>query len=238
MMRREKIIYSIFLVAVIVLAWTVANFYVMNNNQNVFLVQEQTKVLASFALTMETQTRNLVSSFSRYYDYIESDLNWPNMTEDTLGKLEYRSWILLSYEADSARYVIQTDSFYLMGFDLNHVGNSSAFVNVYLNVSETVDYAVNQLDWATGGRLLSEHQRLMFELCHLLGADRNATANTTQLTGISQTFSRISSLCWNSANQNQPKQPVIDAELAWALGNTTQLYQNLVTWHNSNPLTP
>jgi len=235
MMRREKIVYSIFLVAVIVLAWTVANFYVMNNNQNIFLVQEQAKVLASYALTMQTQTRNLVNSFLRYHDYVESDLNWPNMTEDTLGKLEYRSWILLSYEADNARNAIQTDSSYLMRFDLNHAGNSSAYVNVYLNVSETVNYAVNQLDWTTGGRSLSEHQRLMFELCHILGADRNATANTTQLTEISQTFSRISSLCWNSQNQLNP--PVIDMELSWALGNATELNQNLVAWHNSNPLT-
>jgi len=41
--------------------------------------------------------------FARYYDYIESDLNYPNMTEFTLSKLEHRSYILLSYEADSAR---------------------------------------------------------------------------------------------------------------------------------------
>jgi len=235
-MRREKIIYSILFVTSILLAWTVANFYVTNSNQNIFLVHEQAKVLASYALTMQTQTRNLVNSFLRYHDYVESDLNWPNMTEDTLSKLEYRSWILLSYEADNARNAIQTDSSYLMRFDLNHVGNSSAYVNVYLNVSETVNYAVNQLDWATGRRLLSEHHRLMFELCHILGADRNTTANTTQLTAISQTFSRISSLCWNSQNQLNP--PVIDMELSWALGNATELNQNLVAWHNSNPLTP
>ncbi len=237
MMRREKIIYSIFLVTVIVLAWTAANFYVMNNDQNIFLVQEQAKVLASYALTMQTQTRNLVNSFRRYYDFVESDLNLPNMTEYTLSELEHRTFILLGSEADSARYVIQTDASRLTGFDLNHVGNSSAFVDVYLNVSETVNYAVNQLDWA-GGRSLSEHQQLMFELCHILGADHDATANTNQLTAISQTFLGIGLLCWNSASQNQPKQPVIDAELAWALGNATQLYQNLVTWHNSSPLTP
>jgi len=235
-MRREKIIYSIFLVTVIVLAWTAANFYVINNNQNIFLMQEQAKVLASYAFTMQTQTRNLVSSFSRYYDFVESDLNLPNMTEDALSKLEHRSFILLGDEADSARYVIQTDSSRLTGFDLNHVGNSSAFVDVYLNVSETVNYAVNQLDWATGGRLPSEHNRLMFELCHILGADRNATANITQLTEISQTFLRIALLCWNSQNQLNP--PVIDMELSWALGNATELNQNLVAWHNSNPLTP
>jgi hypothetical protein len=235
MMRREKIIYSIFLVAVIVLAWTVANFYVMNNNQNIFLVQEQAKVLASFALTMETQTRNVVNSFRRYYDYIESDLNWPNMTENTVSNLEHRSFILLGCEADSARYAIQTDSSFLTGFHLDHAGNSGAYVNIYANVSETVNYAVYQLDWTTG-RSPTEHHRLMFELCNILGADRNATANNTQLTEISQTFTRISSLCWNSQNQVDP--PVIDMELSWALGNATELNQHLVAWHNSNPHTP
>jgi hypothetical protein len=223
MTRREKITYSIFLVAVIGLAWTVANLYVMNNNENTFLMQEQTKVLASYALTLDTQTRSLVNSFLRYRDYVEGDQNTPNVTENSLNDLEHRSFILLSYEADSVRDAIETDAFYLMGFDLNHAGNSSAYVDVYLNVSDTVNYAVNQLDWTTG-KLPSEHHRLMFELCDIIGAD--------QLTGISETFSRIASLCWNSQNQLNP--PVIDAELRWALGNATQLYQNLVTWHNSN----
>jgi hypothetical protein len=235
MIRREKIAYSIVLVVIIGLAWTVVNFYVMNNSHDTFLMQEQNKILASYALTVDTQARNLVNSFLRYYDYTKGDQNTPNITEDFLGDLEWRSFILLGDEAHSARYAIETDEFYLMGFHLNHAGNYSEFVNVYSNISETVNYAVNLLDWTISGRSPSEHRRVMLELCHILGADRNATSDTTQLITISETFSRIHSLCWNSANQFQPKQPVIDAELTWALGNATQLYQNLVTLHNSNP---
>lgn len=234
-MGREKVVYSVFSVAVIVLAWAVANFYVASSSQEIFLVREQAKVLASFALTMETQTRNLVDSFLRYHDYTESDLNWPNMTENDLDMLEHRSWTLLSHEAESVRYAVQTGSFYLSGFDLNHAGNSSAYVDVYMNVSDTIEYAVNQVDWTTG-RLPDGHRRLMLELCHILGADRNVTADTDQLTGISLSFSRISSLCWG--NQNQVSTPVIDTELRWALANATELNQHLVAWHNSNPRTP
>ena len=95
MIRREKIAYSIVLVVIIGLAWTVVNFYVMNNSHDTFLMQEQNKILASYALTVDTQARNLVNSFLRYYDYTKGDQNTPNITEDFLGDLE---WVRMKNE--------------------------------------------------------------------------------------------------------------------------------------------
>jgi hypothetical protein len=236
-MRREKIIYSVLSIAVVVLASAAANFYVLNNNQNTLLMQEQARVLASYAWLMDIQTSNLFSSFQTYHDFIKADQNTPNMTENSLYLLELRSFTLLSIEADSARTAIQTASTDLMDFDLNNAGNFSAFVSIYQNVSETIDYAVDQLDQTTG-RTLSHHDQLMFQLCHILGADHNATSNITQLTETSQAFFSIFILCSNIANQNQPKPPVIDVQLKWALENATQLNQHRITWHNSIPSPP
>lgn len=237
MLRREKIIYPALLAAIIVLAWTSANFYTMNNNQDVSIAQEQARILSSYALTINTQTHLLQESFQRYYQYVLGDQNTPNITQNSLYMLQARSFTLLSQEADNALYVIQTDESYLIGFHLDHVGNFSAFVNVYTNVSETINYAVNQLRW-TLGRSPDDHQRMMFELCHILGADYNVTADTNQLYGISQIFLTIYVTSWNGANQNSSNLPVNETELEWALGNATELSQHLVTWHNSNPPTP
>jgi hypothetical protein len=235
MMRREKIIYSALSIAVAALALTVANLYVLNNNQNTSLDQEQAAVLSTYAKDLFTQTHDLVQSFRRYYDFTQGDQTMPNMTENTLIMLEYRSFILLNDEANSALDVIQTDTFELSSSAISNRGNHSAYTDVYNNVSQTVSYAVNQLDWTNGRLMPSEHQRLMYELCHILGADGMPTENTTQLTQISYAFSTIYALYWNSRSQNQPNQTVIDTELAWALGNSTQLYQNLLNWHNQNP---
>lgn len=234
MMRREKIIYSTLLVVVIALAWTVANFYVINNGQNISLEQEQARVLAMYSKGMWTQTQNLGGFFLRYHQFTEGDQNQPNITENFLIMLESRSFTLLNYEAGSVRDIIQTNSHALSSFDLAHGAKYTVYDDAYYNVSETVEYAVNQLDWATG-RLPTEHHRLMYELCHILGADQYVAAgNATQLPGISQTFFRLY-LYWDTRSKGQPTSIVLGTELGWALGNATQLYQNLLTWHNQNP---
>lgn len=235
MMRREKIVYSTFLVVVIALALAVANFYVINNGQNISLEQEQARILAMYSKDMWTQTRNLVDFFLRYYQFTEGDQNQPNITENFLSMLEYRSFTLLNYEARSALDIIQTDAQTLSSFDLDHGTKYTAYGDTYYNVSETVKYAVNQLDWTTSGRLPTEHHRLMYELCHILGADQYmATGNATQLPEISQTFFTLY-LYRDNRSKSQPTSTVLDTELGWALGNATQLHQNLLNWHNQNP---
>jgi hypothetical protein len=235
MMQREKIIYSTFLVVVIVLAWTVASFYVINNSQNISLEQEHARVLAMYSKDMWTQTRNLGDFFLRYYQFTEADQNQPNITENFLGMLESRSFTLLNYEARSALDVVKTDSQTLSTFNLDYGAKYTAYVNAHYNVSVTVEYAVNQLDWTTSGRLPTEHHQLMYGLCHILGADQYmATGNTTQLPEISQTFFRLY-LYWDSRSKNQQTSTLLDTELGWAVGNATQLHQNLLDWHNQNP---
>ena len=234
MIQREKIIYSTFLVVVIVLAWAVADFYVINNSLNISLEQEHARVLAMYSKDMWTQTRNLVDFFLRYYQFTEGDQNQPNITENFLSMLEYRSFTLLNYEARSALDIIQTDSQTLSSFVLDHGTKYTAYGDTYYNVSETVKYAVNQLDWTTG-RLPTEHHRLMYELCHILSADQYmATGNATQLPEISQTFFRLY-LYWDNRSKNQQTSTLPDTELGWAVGNATQLHQNLLDWHNRNP---
>lgn len=178
-MKREKIIYPVLLIIIIALASTGAYLYIVNSNQNVSLDQNQAAALERYAEDMYTQTRNLAQSLFRYYEYTQGDQNTPNMTQDFLITLEQRSFILLSYEASSAGDIIQTDSLTLTSFDVNHGPQFRAYDDAYYNVSETVNYTVNQLDW-TNGRLPSEHNRTMYELCHLLGADQyEPTGNTT-----------------------------------------------------------
>jgi hypothetical protein len=122
----------------------------------------------------------------------------------------------------------------LSDFDLNHGGKYEAYDNAYYNVSEVANYAVAQLDWTTG-RLPDEHHRLMYELCHILGADQYVpTRNNTQLAGISQAFFRVY-LYWGDESNNQPTSIVPNTELEWAPANAMQLYQNLVNWHNQHP---
>lgn len=234
-MRREKIIYFVFLTTVIVLACTTASLYLSNNDLNTSSAQEQAKTLATYTFSMETQTRNLVDSFRLYYDYVLQSDQGAQLDENTLIQLESRSFIFLNNEAGSANSVIQIDAVRLSPPDLTKaIKNPYDCVRVYMNVSNTLDYAVKQLDWTTG-RLPTEHRQMMNELCHILGA-APTTSNTT-LTEISQAFFKIEILCWTNASQNQPSPIIIDTELNWALGNATNLYQNLVTWHNNNPST-
>ena len=234
MVRRDKIIFSILLVVIIALALVVVNLYFVSNSQNVSLMQEQAGVLAGYAEDMSTQTQFLVSSFLAYHSLTEMDQNQPNMTENVLSMLEDRSFTLLGYEADSVREVIQLDSATVTSFIADHGEQYKAFEDAYYNVSETVIYAVDQLDLTTG-RVPSEHYSLMYELCHILGADQYMpTGNNTQLAGLSQAF-LIVYLYLNGQSSYQPNSIALNAELGWALANATQLYQNLVDWHNSNP---
>jgi len=239
MIRRDKIIYSILTIVIIALALVVVNLYAVSNSQNISLKQEQDGVLARYAEDMSTQTQFLVSSFLAYYSLTEMDQNQPNMTYVALSYLEDRSFTLLGNEADSVRNIIQSDSTAISSFDEDHGQQYKTYDNAYYNVSETVIYAVNQLDLTTG-RVLSEHYSLMYELCHILGADQyNPTGNNTQLTGISQTFLKVYIYYSDLQSGYQPNSTALNTalntELGWALANATQLYQNLVDWHNRNP---
>jgi len=238
MIRRNKIIYSILLIVIIALASVVVTIYSVSSSQNISLKQEQAGVLARYANDMSTQTQFLISSFLAYYSLTEMDQNQPNMTENVLMMLEDRSFTLLGYEADSVRSIIQLDSTEVGSFDEGHGEQYIVFEDAYDNVSETIIYAVNQLDLTTG-RVLSEHYSLMYELCHILGADQyNPTGNNTQLTRISQAFLTVYLYYSNLQSGYQPNSialtTAINTELGWALANATQLYQNLVGWHSSN----
>jgi hypothetical protein len=239
MIRRDKIIYSVLLIVIIALAWGVVTLYFVSNSQSISLKQEQARVLAKYAEDMSTQTQFLVNSFLAYYSLTKMDQNQPNMTENVLMMLEDRSFTLLGYEADSVRSIIQSDSTEIGLFDEDHGEQYKAYEDAYYNVSETVIYAVNQLDLTTG-RVLSEHYSLMYELCHILGADQyNPTGNNTQLTEISQAFLTVYLHYSDLQSGYQPNSialnTAINTELGWALANATQLYQNLVDWHNLNP---
>jgi hypothetical protein len=239
MIRRDKIIFSIFLIVIIALAWGVVTLYFVSNSQSISLNQKQAEVLARYAEDMSTQTQFLVSSFLAYHDLTEMDQNQPNMTYDVLSYLEDRSFTLLGNEADSVRSIIQLDSGTIGPFDDGQGEQYKTFVDTYYNVSETVVYAVNQLDLTTG-KVLSEHYSLMYELCHILGADQyNATGNNTQLTGISRAFLSVyvaldSYSIASELIHYQLNLTLLNTELGWALANATQLYQNLVDWHNLN----
>jgi len=243
MIRRNTIVFSIFsilLIVIVGLAWAVVTLNVANGNQGISLYQEQVRVLGTYARDMWTQTQNLIDSFRRYHDDTQSDQNEPNATGyiNFLSALEHRSFILLGYEASAVRDVIQADSHALTSFNANYGTQYGTYANAYYNVSETVKYAVDQLDW-TNGRISSDHNRLMYELCRILGADAClVTGNTTQLTGITQSFFQVFAY-WNSRSESQPSDQTnaetLAVNLDWALGNATQLYQNLVEWHDSNP---
>jgi len=243
MIRRNAIIFSVssvLLIVIIGLAWAVVTLNVANGNQSVSLYQEQVRVLGTYARDMVTQTQNLFESFRRYREYTEGDQLEPNASGyiNFLSALESRSFILLDYEANSAYSVIQANSYSLASFDVNHGMQYRLYDDVYSNVSETVKYAVDQIDWTRNGRFPSGRSQLMYDLCHILGADAYlVNGNTTELTGITHSYFQIYAY-WNSKSRSQPNdltnEEVLTANLDWAIGNATQLYQNLAEWHNSN----
>lgn len=106
---------------------------------------------------------------------------------------------------------------------------------IYSNISNTVKHAIDMVDFWDPLITRDYVHQLLVELYVVLGIDQMTQwQNLTALEGIAKSFSAMSSY-WNdqtsmTSGKNTPEFSIM---FDWALANATQLYQNLLAWHQS-----
>ena len=233
MMKRTKIAYSLMVMFIVALASTNLYFYFENNNLKSLLEQDRIKELSEKAADVWSR----LGSFEGWYDYCMWELNRDlkeNVSSEVKNLLVGRTETLLDRYSDRVYYDVKNDLKRLWWLD------EEPSSRVYDNVSDTVTYALGQVDWATLGRGTNESVTLLWELYYMLGVDQITRAeNLSGLRGIEFSFLRLYDY-WDREyyfllTNGRDKIPSYLAKpevcLEWALGNATALYQNLTEWH-------
>lgn len=233
MIKRIKITYALIAILIVALVITNVYFYLENNNLSSLVRQDRLRRMWEKA---EDVWSHLNSFEGWYYDCmwrLKSDLlqGYSNETEE---RLIWRTAYLLSKYSDRVRYDVESDLTTLKNSD-------ETSRQIYENTSNTVEYALAQVEWAMLGRGDSnESYTLLWELYYILGVDQITMGeNLSRLRGIENSF-RLLSNYWRSeyyfiltnGRQKIPSYyPKPEKALEWALGNATVLYQELTEWH-------
>lgn len=231
-LRKMKIAYS--LIAVLVIASVTANVYFYLENRNLSNLVTQNRLREMWEKAEDIWSR-LTSFVGWYYDCmwrLQSDLK-QGFSAKTEERLIWRTSYLLERYSDRVRYDVERD-FNTLSW------SHEPFRLTYVYISNAVEYALDQTDWATRARKTNESYELLWELYYILGADQITRAeNLSRLRGIANSFSFLSSY-WRSeyyfiltnGRQKIPSYlPKPETALDWALGNATALHQALTEWH-------
>ena len=239
MIKREKILYSFFLTVTVALASTVAFLYVNLQNSQASLAQKLALERYQKAYAVFSGIEKLASLYYHCYSTIQDDdymFAHGSITNETRDELYFRT--IHSYFG----------SYYSPFYDQSVQNNINSLAYLYgeptyeeyHNVSDTIQYTLDQIDFATLGRTINESRRLIGELYYVLGIDQVLQGgNWTALRGIAWSFFTMSSY-WDTQYVQQSltnATPPIVA-FGWARANATQLYEDLVIWHDSNPRPP
>jgi hypothetical protein len=234
-LKREKKVYSIFFIVTFVLASTV---YITAQNAQISLEKEQARELSVEAYAVYSDISKLVGHFYNCYrniqniDYQLSEGYISNDTRDTLYDTTLIDYLGNYY----TQFYGQTIEYHMA----NLAGTIGPLLyGVYKNISDTLQYSLDQIDFAWLGRTHNDSHRLLGELYNVLGIyQETQSSNYTALRGIAEPFSEMY-IYWEekAGLLLGAKQPEPNILFNWAIANATQLYQNLEDWHNNNPLT-
>jgi hypothetical protein len=239
MIKREKLIYSFFLIVTVALASTVAFLYVNLRNSQGSLERELAREMSQKAYTISLDIEKLVGRFyDCYWNIQDDDYQFAHgyISNVTRDALYYRTLDAYfgSYFPQFYGETVKDDLSSLFYF------YPEPTYEVYHNISNSVQYALDQIDFATLARTQNDSHQLIGELYYVLGINQETqSGNWTALRGISEPFSEMC-IYWErqsgSLSGTSATQP--NVMFGWALGNATQLYQDLVVWHNHNPRPP
>jgi len=234
MIKKMNIIYILITILIVALVITNVYFYLENINQSSLVRQNQ---LSQMGEKAEDVWSRLSSFEGWYYDsmwrlhyYVEGSFS-DSFSNQTKESLIWTTGYLLHRYSDRVSYDVERDLTSLKWLD----GTSRA---IYENISDTLKYALVQIDWTMLGRgNLTESYTLLWELYYMLGVDQSE--NLSGLGGIENSFNLLS-IYWSSeyyfiltnGRQKIPSDcPKPETALEWALGNATVLYQQLNEWH-------
>jgi hypothetical protein len=233
MMRKDKIVYSLFLMVTVALASTVAFLYInYQDSQRSFEQQSYQAISRQASRQAYIISADIEDIVSRVYNaygemrYDEGRFGEGSISNETRAALQRRT--LIDYFPRSAFYE-HADTFrdeVIVFSDL--LGESTNAM--YTNISDAVGYAIDRIDFVA--RLSSDPYRLMGELKDILGIYQRGG----NMEGIANAFHEMG-YYWNALSYpNYPtpgNQPSVMLE--WAVGNATQMYQALHLWNESIP---
>lgn len=233
MIKKMKITYALIAILIVALVITNVYFYLENTNLSSLVKQNQLKQMYKAAEDVWSH----LGSFEAWYDdsmwrlhyYVEGSFS--NQTKDSLI---WTTGYLLDRYSDRISYDIKGDLSTLKWLD-------ETSLQIYENISNTVEYALAQVEWAMLGRGdLNESYTLLWELYHILGVDQiTRIENLSRLRGIERSFNFLSNY-WrseyyfirtNGRDKIPSYYPKPEVALEWALGNATALYPELTEWH-------
>ena len=233
MIKRTIVAYSLMAIFLVALIATNVYFYLENNNLRSLLRQDCLREMSEKAGDVWSR----VSSFMGWYDdcmwRLQGDLE-QDFSNETKERLIWTTAYLLDCYSDGVAIDVERDFNRLRRLD-------EEFYEIYNNVSDTVEYALAQVDWTMLGRAdANERVTLLWELYYLLGVDQiSRLENFSALRGIAYSFNRLWSywdreyyfLLTNGRITMPSYLTKPEVALEWALGNATALYQELTEWH-------
>jgi hypothetical protein len=233
MRKREMVGYFLLGILVVALASTSVYFFLDNGVLRSLLTQDQLRDMSEKAGNVYSR----IESFTGWYDACMEKIRYDTrlvISNETKQHLVWRSWEYLDRYSDRASYDIEED----LG-TLSYMDEKSSW-GIYQNISDTIGYAIGQVDWAVLGRPSDEGLSLMWELYYLLGVDQiTESENLTDLRAISRSFSLMSQYWYSewTFTISQGRSPIPEylpkphVALEWAFGNATALYRKLAQWH-------
>jgi len=235
MMKREKVVYSLFLMVTVALASTVAFLYINYQDSRRSVEQESYQTLSRRADMISDDIEDIISRLYAANSEMHADeyrLSQGGISNETREELQWRT--LDTYFPDL--FYQRADDFESkMGLLCYLSGESST---MYTNISDTFRYTIVQILFAWYSRTPNDAYRLMVELGDITGAyPVGGGGHGTPMEGIGHSF-RSMSAYWNALSYpNTYPTPTTQPSvmLEWAVGNATQMYQALVVWHENNP---
>ena len=233
MMRREKIVYSLFLIVTVALSSTVAFLYVGYQDSQRSIERESLQTISNQAYFISLDIYDLVSRFNHAHSKIHDDdyqLAQGYISNETRDALYWRTFddYLGDFRQHGDTFETEMNHFYYLLGEPTH--------ETYENISDTIRYALAQVDFARTTRTQNESHRLMDELYNILGIYEQ-DGNWTGMNGIAGSFSEMY-VYWHALTNPYPgtstTQPSVMFE--WAVGNATRMYQDLLVWHENNPI--
>jgi hypothetical protein len=144
MIKREKLVYSFFFIVTVAWASTVAFVYINSQDS---LEQERVREMSDKAYTVYYDVDHLVTGFDQCYFDIQSDENQfaqgyiSNATREALYYGTTEIYLPLDW-LESYGHIVQVDL-----ENLYYLYTEPTY-EAYLNISNTVQYALDQIDFA------------------------------------------------------------------------------------------
>lgn len=229
MLSREKIAYSIFFIVILILVSTIAFLY---SKSQASLQTDQIRMQSMRADMISREIGDMIGRFHRLYIQIQ-DYDWKLANGYISNETKHGL-----YDATMAAYFhIITSDRALLEVEITKLADPQSY-ETYANISETMVYSLDQIEFAAYFRTENESSRLIGELHTVLGIN-TTYGNYSGWQGIYRSFYEMQ-YYWaqEAGGLGISPQPEPSTWLSWALANATQLYQDLANWHGNNPYQP